>query len=139
MKSKFIFPLILLLANISFASAQEKKDSLYVKIEEFSDKRKSTKFLHRFIFRREADSVSVQSRTTEHSQALYDGKIIRNINIQTIDPFGYKISDKNADPKWYDRLADQVHIDSKKSTINNYLLFKKGEYKRKTYLVWDMK
>ncbi len=127
MKSKFIFPLILLLSNISFASAQEKKDSLYVKIEEFSDKRKSTKFLHRFIFRREADSVSVQSRTTEHSQALYDGKIIRNINIQTIDPFGYKISDKNADPKWYDRLADQVHIDSKKSTINNYLLFKEGE------------
>ena len=126
MKSKFIFLLIILLSNISVVSAQE-KDSLYIKIEEFSDKRKSTKFLHRFIFRREADSVSVQSKTEEFSQKSFDGKIIRNIDIQTIDPFGYKTSDKNGDAKWYDRLADRVHIDSKKSTISKYLLFKKGE------------
>ena len=43
--------------------AQEKKDSLYYKIEEFSDQRKVTKFFHRLIFRREADSTSVKSRT----------------------------------------------------------------------------
>ena len=127
MRSKFIFPLILLLSSISFVSAQEKKDSIYYKIETFSDKRKSTKFIHRLIFRREADSVSVESRTKEHAQVSYDGKIIRNIKIETIDPFGHKTSDKNGDTKWYDRLADRVHIDSKKSTINNYLLFKKGE------------
>lgn len=108
-------------------SAQEKKDSIYTKIENFSDKRKSTKFIHRFIFRREADSVSVESRTKEHSQNVYNGKIIRNIVIKTIDPFGYKISDKNSNATWYDRLADHIHIDSKKSTIQNYLLFKKGE------------
>ncbi|WP_228414533.1 hypothetical protein [Chryseobacterium sp. SNU WT5] len=127
MQSKFIFFTVLFLFCISFVSAQEKKDSLYYKIEEFSDKRKSTRFIHRFIFRREADSLSVKSRAKEHSQKSFDGKIIRNINIETIDPFGYKISDKNADPKWYDRLTDRIHIDSKKSTINNYLLFKKGE------------
>jgi hypothetical protein len=112
---------------ISFVSAQEKKDSIYYKIEEFSDKRKSTKFIHRLVFRREADSVSVQSRNEQHSGDSYKGKIIRNIEIETIDPFGYKISDRSKNSKWYDRLADHIHIDSKKSTINNYLLFKKGE------------
>ena len=127
MQSKFIFPLILILFSVSLFSAQEKKDSIYTKIENFSDKRKSTKFIHRFIFRREADSVSVESRTKEHSQNVYNGKIIRNIVIKTIDPFGYKISDKNSNATWYDRLADHIHIDSKKSTIQNYLLFKKGE------------
>jgi hypothetical protein len=127
LQSKFIFPLILILFSVSLFSAQEKKDSIYTKIENFSDKRKSTKFIHRFIFRREADSVSVESRTKEHSQNVYNGKIIRNIVIKTIDPFGYKISDKNSNATWYDRLADHIHIDSKKSTIQNYLLFKKGE------------
>ena len=127
MQSKFIFPLILILFSVSLFSAQEKKDSIYTKIENFSDKRKSTKFIHRFIFRREADSVSVESRTKEHSQNVYNGKIIRNIVIKTIDTFGYKISDKNSNATWYDRLADHIHIDSKKSTIQNYLLFKKGE------------
>ena len=96
-------------------------------MEEFSDKRKSTRFIHRLIFRREADSVSVESRTQKPSRTSYTGKIIRNINIETTDPFGYQISRKDKDSKWYDRLADRVHIDSKKSTIQNYLLFKKGE------------
>lgn len=127
MRFKFIVFLLLVSASISFVSAQEKKDSMYYKIERFSDKRKATKFIHRFIFRREADSVSVKSRTKEPTQISYDGKIIRNIEIETTDPFGYKISDKNGDTKWYDRLANHIHVDSKKSTIRNYLLFKKGE------------
>ena len=127
MHSKYFYLSIIFFSFISFATAQEKKDSMYYKIEKFSDKRNSTKFLHRLIFRREADSVSVGSRVKEHSQTSYDGKIIRNINIETIDPFGYKTSDKNGNSTWYDRLADNVHVDSKKSTINNYLLFKKGE------------
>ncbi|QOW09647.1 hypothetical protein Q73A0000_04330 [Kaistella flava (ex Peng et al. 2021)] len=100
---------------------------MYYKIEEFSDKRKSTKFIHRFIFRREADSVSVASRTQEYSRISYNGKIIRNIKIETIDPFGHEISKKNTEPKWFDRTAEHIHIDSKRSTISNYLLFKKGE------------
>lgn len=127
MRSTYLFFTVLFLSCISFVSAQEKKDSMYYKIEEFSDKRKSTKFIHRLVFRREADSVSVASRTIKPSKEIYEGKTIRTVKIETIDPFGYKISDKSADSKWYDRLADRVHIDSKESTINNYLLFKKGE------------
>jgi hypothetical protein len=127
LQSKYFFILVLFLSCGSFVSSQEKKDSLYIKIEEFSDKRKSTKFLHRLIFRREADSVSVKSRTSEHSPIVYQGRMIRNIKIETVDPFGYTISEKNKNRKWYDRVADKIHIDSRKSTINNYLLFKKGE------------
>lgn len=127
MRNRLISSCLIILSCNSFLKAQEKKDSLYYKIEEFSDQRKTTKFIHRFIFRREADSLSVKSRTEDHKQASYDGKIIRNIKIETVDPFGYQNSGNNKDAKWYDRLADRIHIDSKQSTINNYLLFKKGE------------
>lgn len=127
MKYQFILLFFFSICAISFVSAQEKKDSLYYKIEEFSDKRKSTQLLHRFIFRRDADSVLVESRTQKPSTISYEGKIIRDIKIETTDPFGHKISDGNKDQKWYDRLANRVHIDTKKSTIRNYLLFKKGE------------
>ncbi len=58
---------------------------------------------------------------------MHDGKIIRNINVKTVDPFGYTKNEERKDAKWYDRLADRIHIDSKPSTINNYLLFRKGE------------
>ncbi len=72
-----IVTLIFFLSGFFFLNAQEKKDSLYYKIEEFSDKRKVTKFLHRFIFRREADSASVKSRTEKLPQEAYNKRYIR--------------------------------------------------------------
>lgn len=119
--------LIFLLSGFFFLNAQEKKDSLYYKIEEFSDKRKVTKFLHRFIFRREADSTSVKSRIEKIPQETYNKKYIRNIRVETIDPFGYGSKDEKDKSKWYDWFADHLHSTTRISTVNNYLLFKEGE------------
>ncbi len=127
MKTTIFFIVTLLFSSSLLLRAQEKKDSLYYKIEEFSDKRKFTKFVHRFIFRREADSVSVESWEKIPEQEVYDGKTIRNIIVETVDPFGYSKNEERIDAKWYDRVADRIHIDSKPSTIKNYLLFQKGE------------
>jgi len=115
------------LSGFFFLNAQEKKDSLYYKIEEFSDKRKVTKFIHRFIFRREADSTSVKSRTNKLPQETYNKKYIRKVRIETIDPFGYDSKDQKERLKWYDWLADHLHSTTKTSTVNNYLLFQEGE------------
>ena len=124
---KSILLIIVLTSFFSFAHAQEKKDSIYYKIEEFSDKRRFTKFLHRFIFRREADSASVKSRTEKQVQETYDGKFIRNIRIETIDPFGYNTKEKKEKSRWYDWFTNHLHSNTRISTVNNYLLFKKDE------------
>ncbi|WP_294328920.1 hypothetical protein [uncultured Chryseobacterium sp.] len=125
--TRSIVTLIFFLSGFFFLNAQEKKDSLYYKIEEFSDKRKVTKFLHRFIFRREADSTSVKSRTEKLPQEAYNKRYIRNIRIETIDPFGYDSKDQKEKLKWYDWFADHLHSTTRTSTVNNYLLFKEGE------------
>ena len=122
---KSILLIIVLTSFFSFANAQEKKDSIYYKIEEFSDKRRFTKFLHRFIFRREADSASVKTRTEKQAQETYDGKYIRNIRIETIDPFGYNTKEKKEKSRWYDWFTNHLHSNTRISTVNNYLLFKK--------------
>ncbi len=119
--------LIFFLSGFFFLHAQEKKDSLYYKIEEFSDKRKVTKFIHRFIFRREPDSTSVKSRTEKLSQETYNKKYIRKIRIETIDPFGYSSKETKEKARWYDWLADHLHANTRNSTVNNYLLFEEGE------------
>ncbi|MBB6330667.1 hypothetical protein HNP24_001617 [Chryseobacterium sediminis] len=119
--------LIFFFGGFFFLNAQEKKDSLYYKIEEFSDKRKVTKFIHRFIFRREPDSTSVKSRTEKLSQEAYNKKYIRKIRIETIDPFGYGSKDAKEKARWYDWVADHLHANTRNSTVNNYLLFEEGE------------
>ncbi|KQT24480.1 hypothetical protein ASG22_10790 [Chryseobacterium sp. Leaf405] len=125
--NKTILILVFFLSSFSFFNAQEKKDSLYYIIEKFSDKRKVTKFIHRFIFRREADSASVKSTTEKLPQETYDGKYIRNIKIETIDPFGYGSKDKKEKSRWYDWFTNHLHSNTRISTVNNYLLFEKGE------------
>ncbi|OCA69220.1 hypothetical protein BBH99_14775 [Chryseobacterium contaminans] len=125
--TRSIVTLIFFLSCFFFLNAQEKKDSLYYKIEEFSDKRKVTKFLHRFIFRREADSTSVKSRIEKLPQDAYNKRYIRKIRIETIDPFGYDSKNPKEKSKWYDWFADHLHSTTRTSTVNNYLLFKEGE------------
>lgn len=125
--NRSIIVLIFFLCGFFSLKAQEKKDSLYYKIEEFSDQRKVTKFFHRLIFRREADSTSVKSRTEKLSQETYNKKYIRNILIETIDPFGYGSKDNKEKLKWYDWLTHHLHSTTRNSTVNNYLLFKEGE------------
>lgn len=125
--TKSIAILILFLSGFSFLHAQEKKDSLYYKIEEFSEQRKVTKFIHRLIFRREADSTSVKSRTEKLLQETYNKKYIRNIRVETIDPFGYGSKDNKEKLKWYEWITDHLHSTTRTSTVNNYLLFKEGE------------
>ncbi|WP_027373330.1 MULTISPECIES: hypothetical protein [Chryseobacterium] len=125
--TKSITILLFFLCGFFFLQAQEKKDSLYYKIEEFSDQRKVTKFIHRLIFRREADSTSVKSITEKLSQDTYNKKYIRKIRIEPIDPFGYGSQDSKERLKWYDWMKDHLHSTTRISTVNNYLLFKEGE------------
>lgn len=127
MMNKLFAVLIFFLGGFILLNAQEKKDSLYYKIENFSDKTKVTKFIHRFIFRREADSASVRTTTEKLSQETYNGKHIRNVRIETIDPFGYGSQDKKEKTKWYDWFTNHLHANTRDKTVNNYLLFKKGE------------
>lgn len=105
-----------------------KKDSteVYNKIKNYSKKNKFTKTLHKLLFRtdtpKKKEEIFEQIDTTN-----FDGKIIRNINIVTLDPFGHSISDTTRAPKnWGERTGNRLHLKTKKIAIYNLLLFKKN-------------
>ena len=72
-----------------------KSDSVYKKIDEFSQDKKFFKFLHKIMFRnKETPRVNKKKRqkainSLQVSFNKYNCKIIRNINIETLDPFGF--------------------------------------------------
>lgn len=80
--------------------------------------------LYRIVFRRQPDTLSVSSRTVLQDSNKFAGKIISHIEIEVIDPSGRK---NPAENKWYDRLANRVHYDTRKSTVRKYLFFTEGE------------
>lgn len=104
-----------------------KKDSteMYTKIKNYSNKNKFTQILHKLLFRSKKNK---KGEIIEPIDTLnFDGKIIRKINIVTLDPFGHSLTDTTAMPRnWGERTGNKLHLKTKKIAIFNLLLFKRN-------------
>ncbi len=103
---------------------------VYKQIETFSKKNKFTKFMYGMIFK---PVVAIRSKKRVAHPLLMpyrkcEGKIIRNINIVTLDPFGYSVSDTlDAPHNFFLTAGDWLHLKTKLFTINNILLIRKNQ------------
>ena len=107
-----------------------KKDSLevYKDIQIYSKKNKFTKFMHRLVFRPIYPKRSNTKRIVPKSYADFEGKIIRNINIVTLDPFGYSDIDTTKKPiTWAEKNGNFIHNKTKKFAIRNSLLIRENK------------
>lgn len=116
--------------QISFSQVEKKrKDSsaMYQQIQTYSKKNKFTKILHRLVFR----PVNIKTKNLAIVPKVFksfEGKIIRNINIVTLDPFGYSELDTTKKPRnWAERSGNRIHIKTSRSAIRNVLLIKKNK------------
>ncbi len=129
-KKTLLFLLIFCAVQITFAQKKAtSKDStaIYSNIKNFSKKTKFTQVMYKLIFR----SSVIKSRSTKQVQKQYsdyEGKIIRKINIVTLDPFGYSDVDTSKKPKnWAERTGNKIHVKTNRLAILNLLLIKKNK------------
>lgn len=127
-----------MLLSCQFLMAQKpaptKSDTVYKKIDEFAQDKKFFKFIHKVMFRKKQTVVSSKKAKKKGITPLqrsfdkYNCKIIRKINIETLDPFGYSAEDTASKPRnQVERMGNFMHIKSKNWTIRNLLLFKKNQ------------
>jgi len=58
----------------------------------------------------------------------FEGKTIRHINVETLDPFGFTIADSiAASPNFLSKTANRLHIKSQPITIRNLLLIRQNQ------------
>lgn len=106
-----------------------KKDSLevYMDIQTYSKKHKFTKFVHKLIFKPINSKRKPRKKVVQQNYQAFDGKIIRNINIVTLDPFGYSEIDSTKKPRsWVEKNGNRIHIKTKKLAIQNVLLIREN-------------
>lgn len=127
--------LILLFSSNSFAQKKpskrvikkKKADSLkfYRSLERFSKKKgKLTYKIFNSIFDLDKTEFADTAIKAQATYKRYANKVIRNINIQTLDPFGYDIKDTTIHPKVLFRKREMQFIISRhnlQSEINCYL------------------
>ena len=106
---------------------------VYKDIKEYSKKNKFTESVHKLLFKSKRKS---KPTTTDKRKKYFikksfersEGKIIRNINIETLDPFGYAVDNYSDIPeKGIENFGNKLHLKTKNWTIRNLLLFKKNE------------
>lgn len=111
----------------------EKRDSSYIysKIESFSNNRKITKLIYSLIFRPVIPVVVIgkkRERVKKGSSVPFEGKVIRNIYIETFDPFGYDSGDSTITPSGFvPKAGNALHVKTIPAKIRNILMVKRHD------------
>lgn len=127
--------ILLLFCSCSIVLAQDNpkaKDTskMYRDIEKYSKKRKFTKFLHKLVFEPVAKQKIKKKafhKIKKKTYVSYEGKIIRNIKVTTLDPFGYSEIDTTVRPKQFvAKVGNSLHFKTREWAIKNILLIRKN-------------
>lgn len=133
LKQKYWFVLLLIFScHFSFAQitpTQKDTAKMYRNIETYSKKRKFTQYIHGLIFQPlTKKNTKVKKKVLRKRFRTFQGKIIRRIDIVTLDPFGYSETDTTAKPtRELSNLGNRLHLKSKRLTILNLILIKRNK------------
>ncbi|RPH31629.1 MAG: hypothetical protein EHM93_12795 [Bacteroidales bacterium] len=132
--------LFLSIFTVELSIAQQtpvKKDStkVYKEIENYSKRRKFTKLVFSIFFKpvptgsaKKKIKKKLYNNLIQKPYAAFEGKIIRNINITTLDPFGYSVDDTSVTRNnIFYNAGNRLHIKTKHITIVNLMLIHKNQ------------
>ena len=134
--------LILFIISVFFSAflrAQEttvKKDTtkIYKDIESYSKRNKFNTFMYRLIFKpitvisKKGVKKKVYKKLIQKPYSTFQGKIIRKINIVTLDPFGYSASDTSVvSQNKLTKIGNDLHVKTQVIAIRNLLLIRENE------------
>jgi hypothetical protein len=120
------FTLIILCFQLTFSQVKSaKEDSLvvYKTIQNYSKKHALTQFIHKLVFKPINPKQQLVKLVVQQSYHAFQGKMIRSINIVTLDPFGYSEIDSTGKARnWVEKNGNSIHIKTKKLAVQNLLL-----------------
>lgn len=112
-----------------FLLAQERPS--YENIESYSTSSRFTQFMYR-LFYKPIDPAPILKdsvgRPIQEPYSSFEGKIIRNIHITTLDPFGHSIGDTTvASLNFLTRTGNKWHRTTRPSTLRSQLLIHENQ------------
>jgi hypothetical protein len=124
----------ILTSGIAFAQeTPAKNDStrLYKSIETYSKRSKFNRFIYQLILKPVAVNTTkkkVSTRLVQKSYKPFEGKIIRDIHIETLDPFGYSVADtRPPSQNTLTKTGNRWHVKSQGITIRNLLIIRQNQ------------
>lgn len=119
--------------NLFSQETKEKKDTtkIYKKIETYSKRSKFTKLIYGAVFKPVATNPAKRKlyrKLIVRPYSRFEGKIIRNIDVVALDPFGYSIADTLVVPRnFLPKTGNLLHQKTLPMTIRNLMLIKRNQ------------
>ncbi|MDD4149222.1 MAG: hypothetical protein PHE33_04275 [Bacteroidales bacterium] len=92
---------------------------------------KFTTFMYNMVLKlviHDSSEIKKNKELKQDSYSIFEGKIIRNIIIETLDPFRNSIVDTTVSPKGFiARVGNSLHIKTRENSIRNLLLISKNQ------------
>ncbi len=134
-KIPYVFLFLLLCTHFSVGQTGNKNpDSIkvYKNIEAYSKRSGFGKFVHKLLFKstrkKQPASQNIRKKyLIKKSFDKHEGKIIRKIKIETLDPFGYSVDNPDDKPNGFEKFGNSLHVKSKNWTIRNILLIRENQ------------
>ncbi|MCF8371555.1 MAG: hypothetical protein K9H64_08025 [Bacteroidales bacterium] len=133
---KIIVILLFLHGSCEFATAQEepaKKDStlFYKNLETYSKRSELKSIAYRIFLKpviKRQSKRKVYRKLIHNSYKAFEGKVIRKIYINPMDPFGYSVNDPMDTSRYFlTVIGNKLHIQSQTITIRNLLLIRQNQ------------
>lgn len=127
---RFLCILFLTLSSCLQGWAQEQKHKITPVPEQSKEeqphKTVAGKLIHRLIIKSNIREIDPESEYRKEQPVPFkqaQGKIIRHISVQAVDPFGYSLRDTSVKPtSFLKKTGNTLHINSRRETIANLLL-----------------
>ncbi|MCX6257445.1 MAG: hypothetical protein NTW49_06055, partial [Bacteroidia bacterium] len=132
-----LFFIFIFINEIIWAQTPAKKDStiLYKNIESYSKRSKFTKFMYKLVFKplaphskKKKSKKKIYKKLIKKPYSAFEGKIIRNIDIVTLDPFGYSTTDTAVvEQNLLFKTGNELHVKTQRITIMNLILIRRNQ------------
>ena len=114
----------------SIQKLNNQNNNFYLNLELYSNTSSFTRELHRIILKpskNENDNNAI-TIAAENEFQPFSGRIIRNIVIKRLQPFGPSVNDTTIQPSdWIQRTSNKVHTRTRISILKNQLFIKEGD------------
>jgi hypothetical protein len=123
------FTLFLINEPVFSRHVQSQNDTtqVYKDIESYSKRSQFTKLIYAILFKPRGVKLR-NKKLIQRSYKPFEGKVIRHIHIETLDPFGFTIADKIvASQNLFTKVGNKLHIKTKNLTIRNFMLIRQNQ------------
>jgi hypothetical protein len=80
------------------------------------------------VLHKKKGGAKTKRRPIQKPYSTFEGKIIRHINIETLDPFGYTIADTSTKKQnFLLKVGNKLHIKTRQVTIRNLLMVRQNQ------------